>query len=110
MTLTREELLTGLGAARKQAAKAWHVLDVTVAEDGATLTYRLDRDKLRKVRRRDGRYLLRTAALGHLQQNRGGPPPKDGLDARPAPSAKQHRPSAPSSADLRGSAPGISIG
>ena len=60
MTLTREELLMRLGAARKQARTAWRLMVIEVAADRATLTYRLDRDKLRQARRREGRYLLRT--------------------------------------------------
>ena len=60
MEISREELLMKLGAARKQAGKAWHLVIVDVAPDSAVFTYRLDRDKLRKVRRREGRYRLRT--------------------------------------------------
>jgi hypothetical protein len=60
MRLTREELLMRLGAARKQARTAWRLMLVQVAADSATLSYRLDRDKLRQARRREGRYLLRT--------------------------------------------------
>jgi Transposase DDE domain len=60
MKLTREELLMRLGAARKQARIAWRLMPITVAADSATLSYRLDRDKLRQARRREGRYLLRT--------------------------------------------------
>jgi hypothetical protein len=60
MKLTREELLMRLGAARKQARTAWRLMLITVAPDSATLSYRLDRDKLRQARRREGRYLLRT--------------------------------------------------
>jgi len=60
MKQTREELLMRLGAARKQARTAWRLLTVEVAKDSATFSYRLDRDKLRRVRRREGRYLLRT--------------------------------------------------
>lgn len=60
MDISREELLMKLGAARKQAGKAWHLLDVEVAPDTATFTYSLDRKKLRKIRQREGRYLLRT--------------------------------------------------
>ncbi len=59
MKLTREELLMRLGAARKQARTAWRVIAIEVA-DNATLSFRLDRAKLRQVRRREGRYLLRT--------------------------------------------------
>ena len=60
MKLTREELLMRLGAARKQARTAWRLMLIEVASASATLSYRLDRDKLRQVRRREGRYLLRT--------------------------------------------------
>ena len=48
------------GAARKQARTAWRLLAVEVAKDNAAFSYRLDRDKLRRARRREGRYLLRT--------------------------------------------------
>jgi transposase len=60
MKLTREELLMRLGAARKQARTAWRLITIDVAADSATLSYRLDRVKLRRARRREGRYLLRT--------------------------------------------------
>jgi Transposase DDE domain len=60
MRLTREELLMRLGAARKQARTAWRLMLIEVAPDSPTLSYRLDRDKLRQARRREGRYLLRT--------------------------------------------------
>ena len=60
MKLTREELLMRLGAARKQARSAWRLLAIKVAKNSATFSYRLDRDKLRRARRREGRYLLRT--------------------------------------------------
>jgi len=60
MKLTREELLMRLGAARKQARTAWRLLAIKVAADSATFSYRLDRAKLRRARRREGRYLLRT--------------------------------------------------
>jgi transposase len=60
MKLTREELLMRLGAARKQARTAWRLLAIEVAKDSATFSYRLDRAKLRRARRREGRYLLRT--------------------------------------------------
>src|ERR1700680_2603715 len=60
MQLTREELLMKLGAARSQANAAWRLVVVEVAENDASFSYSLDRAKLRKVRRREGRYLLRT--------------------------------------------------
>ena len=60
LKLTREELLMRLGAARKQARTAWRLMAIEVAADTATLSFRLDRAKLRQARRREGRYLLRT--------------------------------------------------
>src|SRR5262244_3431920 len=59
MALSREELLMKLGAARDQSRTAWRLVTIEIAED-ATLTYRLDRNKLRQTRLREGRYLLRT--------------------------------------------------
>lgn len=59
-TLTREELLMKLGAARGHGPAAWRLVEVAVAEEDATFSYRLRRDKLRQTRRREGRYLLRT--------------------------------------------------
>ena len=60
MTLTRAALLMKLGAARQKAPAAWRLLDVRLAETGASFTYALNRDKLRQARSREGRYLLRT--------------------------------------------------
>jgi transposase len=59
--LKREELLMKLGAARSKAGRtAWRLIDIEVAPKAATFSFALNRDKLRKVRRREGRYLLRT--------------------------------------------------
>src|SRR5215469_11428082 len=58
--LSHKELLMKLGAARAKAPAAWRLLDVEVAEKEASFTFALNRDKLRQVRRREGRYLLRT--------------------------------------------------
>jgi transposase len=60
MTLSRQELLMKLGAARERAHTAWRLIVIDVAEKDPTFRYRLDRDKLRQARRREGRYLLRT--------------------------------------------------
>jgi hypothetical protein len=60
MKLTREELLMKLGAARSQAPTAWRLVAIALAKAGAMFSYRLDRNKLRQARRREGRYLLRT--------------------------------------------------
>ena len=59
MDLTRDQLLLKLGAARQQWPAAWRLVQVTPHADG-TLTFALDRATLRQVRRREGRYLLRT--------------------------------------------------
>src|SRR6201993_3118578 len=60
MALSREELLMKLGAARAHAPAAWRLVIIAVAPEGVTFTYHLDRNRLRRVRRREGRYLLRT--------------------------------------------------
>lgn len=60
MSLTAKELLMRLGAARSQYRAAWRLIEVEIAEDGVQFSYRLNRDKLRKARRREGSYLLRT--------------------------------------------------
>jgi transposase len=65
---TYETLLLKLGAAKKEAGRAWALVRVTLpapppkAERARRVdfTFRLDRAKLRRVRRREGRYLLRS--------------------------------------------------
>lgn len=56
---TRDELLVKLGQASGGAGAAARLVDTVVSPAGV-LTYHLNRDKLRIVRRREGRYLLRT--------------------------------------------------
>ncbi len=58
--LTREALLMKLGAAQSQAPAAWRLVTVEMAVPGASFGFWLNRSKLREVRRREGRYLLRT--------------------------------------------------
>src|SRR6266852_814073 len=65
MRLKREELLMKLGAARDKARAAWRLVDIEVDPQIASFSYALNRDKLRKVRRREGRYLLRTNLYDH---------------------------------------------
>ena len=60
MTLTREDLLMKLGAAKQTAPSAWPLVRIEVAKQDPSFTYRLNREKLRRARRREGRYLLRT--------------------------------------------------
>jgi transposase len=70
--LTRDQLLMKLGAARHEAGRAAHLVQVTIPKAStktASLEFKLDRIKLRQVRRREGRYLLRTN-LGATQPER----------------------------------------
>jgi len=60
MKLTREALLMKLGAAQSKAPAAWRLISVEIALSGASFGYWLNRKRLREVRRREGRYLLRT--------------------------------------------------
>lgn len=64
MELTRDERLLKLGAARQQSPSAWRLVDIDIPEGDGPLQFSLRRDKLRKVRRREGRYLLRTNLAG----------------------------------------------
>ena len=64
-TLTRDALLLKLGAAKKEAGRAYHLVDIQIPDPKQpitleTFTFSLRRDKLRTVRRREGRYLLRS--------------------------------------------------
>ena len=75
---SRDQLLLKLGAARKEAGRAWSLVDIAVPGTDRELaangfSFRLRRDRLRRVRRREGRYLLRSnmvaedpARLWHL--------------------------------------------
>jgi transposase len=61
--LTRDQLLMKLGAAKHEAGRAASLIKIEIPKGSATiarLEFRLQRDKLRQVRRREGRYLLRT--------------------------------------------------
>jgi hypothetical protein len=60
MEVSREEMLMKLGAARAKAPTAWRLVDIEMDEESPTFTYALNRKKLRRARRREGRYLLRT--------------------------------------------------
>jgi len=65
MRLTREELLMKLGAARHKAPTAWRLIEIEVSPTSGAFSYRLNRNKLRVARRREGRYLLRTNLTEH---------------------------------------------
>lgn len=56
----RDQLLEKLGAAKDRAGRIVTTLVALEVSAAGGLTYRLDRDKLRAVRQREGRYLLRT--------------------------------------------------
>jgi hypothetical protein len=60
MQTPREEMLMKLGAARARAPTAWRLVDIAMDKAGAGFNYTLNRQKLRQIRRREGRYLLRT--------------------------------------------------
>jgi hypothetical protein len=60
MAPARDALLMKLGSAQSKAPAAWRLIDIQVAEKDGTFSYQLNRDRLRKTRRREGRYLLRT--------------------------------------------------
>jgi len=63
--LTRDGLLLKLGAAKQQSPSAWRLVAVHLPKTAEevnpeTFSFRLRKKKLREVRRREGRYLLRT--------------------------------------------------
>jgi hypothetical protein len=60
MEISREEMLMKLGAARSPAPTAWRLVDIEMDKESSMFIYTLNRQKLRQVRRREGRYLLRT--------------------------------------------------
>jgi hypothetical protein len=64
MELTRDELLLKLGAARQQSPSAWRLVHITLPHGEEPFRFALHKDKLRDIRRREGRYLLRTNLVG----------------------------------------------
>jgi hypothetical protein len=61
----RDQLLLKLGAARKEAGRAYSLVKIRIPRKDEvvtpeTFTFTLNRPKLRQVRRREGRYVLRT--------------------------------------------------
>ena len=62
---SRDRLMLKLGAAKKEAGRVWNLVDIRVPETDKKLaasgfSFRLRRDRLRRVRQREGRYLLRS--------------------------------------------------
>ena len=68
MKLKARELLLKLGEAKGRYRAAWRLIDIQLPEpttEGiASFSFALNRQKLRLVRRREGRYLLRTNLSG----------------------------------------------
>jgi transposase len=69
--LKRDELLMKVGAAKHEAGRTANLVKLTLPAAhspttvASALAFRLDRQKLRKTRRREGRYLLRTNLGDH---------------------------------------------
>jgi transposase len=69
MELTRDALLLKLGGAKAQFPAAWRLVNIQVPQESEpvnekTFIFNLRMDKLRQVRRREGRYLLRSNLSG----------------------------------------------
>ena len=64
MELTRDQLLLKLGAAQQQSPSAWRLVHIDIAEGDKPFQFSLRKDRLRKVRCREGRHLLRTNLIG----------------------------------------------
>jgi REP element-mobilizing transposase RayT len=67
--LTRDQLLIKIGAAKKDAGRAYFLVEIQLPEKNQPVTpetfiFSLRRDKLRKIRRQEGNYLLRTNLKG----------------------------------------------
>jgi hypothetical protein len=68
-TLTRDQLLLKLGAAKKEAGRAYGLVSIALPDkdqpvNAQTLTFVLNKNKFRQVRRREGHYLLRSNLSG----------------------------------------------
>jgi transposase len=65
MELSRDQLLLKMGAAKALFPAAWRLVNIQVPQEtepvnSQTFSFKLRTDKLRQVRRREGRYLLRS--------------------------------------------------
>jgi transposase len=64
MGSSRDQLLLKLGAAKQQSPSAWKFVEIDVPKETGGLQFSLRKDRLRKARRREGRYMLRTNLVG----------------------------------------------
>jgi transposase len=65
MKLQRDELMLRLGQAREKAGRTYQLVEVKVPEKlDEGWSYKLRKDRLKTLRRREGRYLLRTNMEG----------------------------------------------
>ena len=64
MDLKRDALLLKLGAARQQSPAAWRLVKIQLPTERTKFGFALNRQKLQAVRRREGRYLLRSNMVG----------------------------------------------
>jgi transposase len=67
--LSRDQLLIKLGEAKKEAGNAYRLINIDLPKSNEavnpdTFNFSLDKEKLRKVRRREGCYLLRSNLTG----------------------------------------------
>lgn len=65
----RDQLLLRLGAAKKEAGRAYRFVSIRLPKEGEAVTrqrfsFALDKDKLQKAELRDGHYLLRSNLVG----------------------------------------------
>jgi hypothetical protein len=65
----RDQLLLRIGAAKKQAGRAFGLVHISLPQEGEevtsqTFTFRLGKEKLQKAELRDGHYLLRSNLVG----------------------------------------------
>jgi len=60
MPIDRDALLLKLGGARQAFPSAWRLAEIQLPTADQSFAFKLRRNKLRQVRRREGRYLLRT--------------------------------------------------
>lgn len=68
-TLSRDDLLLRLGAAKKEAGRAYRLVKIRLPQEGQQVTpetflVSLDKERLRQSRRREGHYLLRSNLTG----------------------------------------------